>query len=268
MAAFDHNLRHVYAVRGHSHAAIREAEEERHLALITADRETLCWARYGRSESEARLGRLEAAHRNCDEARAAIAGRNSLLSESILENHIEFVRLQASDYREAAAAAAERGRAIHERTAFHVEYVVYCYPILLEALVGPDWTTPRRDATIRVARRASCRSRFFGCRFPNVRPRALRVHGRLLCSSNDPKRAERCFRKSLDAARAIGAEYDEARALFDLAAVRESQAPALRADAIDILRRLDAVGPRAEAWSLGDAGSDGCIAPSWKARSG
>jgi hypothetical protein len=66
--------------------------------------------------------------------------------------------------------------------------------------------------------------------------------------------------QSIESARQIGAEYDLARTLLDLAAVDEIRRDASRSEAITILRRLDAVIPYAERWQLGDDPDKSCVA--------
>jgi hypothetical protein len=71
----------------------------------------------------------------------------------------------------------------------------------------------------------------------------------------------RSFEKSIDSARKLGAEYDLARSLLDLAAVTDNGGDALRDEAAALLRRLNAVIPHAERWQLGKSPDESCIAP-------
>ena len=53
----------------------------------------------------------------------------------------------------------------------------------------------------------------------------------------------------------------EARALLDLAAVDKARCDQLRAEAVEILKRIKAVIPYAGKWQLGDKPDEACIAP-------
>ena len=160
-------------------------------------------------------------------------------------------------------AAGESERII-VKNFLYMDYPLRTYPMLIEALVGPDWVYPSQNDSVRRARRLSTRTRLFGWQFPNLRPYAQRAHGRLLCTTGRRRRAIRCFEKSIRSARRLGAEYDEARALLDLAAVDKKRRDRLRTEAVTILKRLKAVIPRAEKWQLGDDPDPSCIAPEFE----
>jgi len=255
-----HNLRHVYSSRGHSKDAYRKADLENRIGEAVSDRETICWGQYGMADACARLGRLDEAHDHVQRALAAIDGRRSFLSESIAYNHYAFVLLQSSLY-SGAIEAAERARQLMEKRFFYVEYLVHAYPLLIEALLGPNWCETRCDEDTRRARSQLWKTRFFGARFPTIRPHAQRVFGRFLCTRGKRRQAIRCFGRSIASARQIGAEYELARSLLDLAMVDEDRREVSRSEAISILKRLEAVIPYAERRQLGDEPDESCVAP-------
>jgi serine/threonine protein kinase/tetratricopeptide (TPR) repeat protein len=255
-----HHLRHVYSVQGHSEKEMAAAEMEKQIGEAAFDPETICWAQYGLADAKARMGRLAEAHEHIRRSLAAIEGRGSRLSESVAFNHYGFVCLQSSDYH-GAVQALDRSRGILERSLLYLEYVIRTYPWLVESLVGPNWLEPRQDAEIRRATRVARRARFFAWRFPNIRPHTLRVRGRLLCARGRPRRAMRCFQNSIESARQLGAEYDLARSLLDLAAVADERRDVVREEAVAILKRLRAVIPHAEKWLLGKNPDESCVAP-------
>ena len=94
-----------------------------------------------------------------------------------------------------------------------------------------------------------------------MRPHTLRIQGRLLCASGRVRKAVPYFEKSIESARQLGAEYDLARSLLDLACVTDKRSDALRCEAIVILKRLKAVIPHAENWQLGEDADPSCVAP-------
>ena len=170
--------------------------------------------------------------------------------------------MQASRHGEAAAALDRSRREMH-RTWIYFEFSIWSFPQLAEALLGPRWHEPGSTAAVRRAGRAVRAARFHAARFPTIRPLTLRSRGRLAAAGGRRTRAAALFRAAAEQARTMGAEYDRARALLDLAAVTAGPpADTARADAIALLHARGNVIPRAEAWQLADAaGADACVAP-------
>ena len=259
-----HHLRHLYAVFGHSEQEIAEANIEQQISETNADPVTNSWAQYGLANAKARLGLLNDAHDHMARSLGAIESVESdQLTRAILPNHQAFVLLQSSDYSGAVSVLNESERLIVEKF-LYVDYTLRTYPMLIEALVGPNWVNLSQNDSIRRAKRLSTRTRLFGWRFPNLRPQVQRVYGRLLCTTGRQRKAIRYFEKSIMSARQFGAEYDEARALLDLAAVDDERRDKFRAEAVTILKRLKAVIPRAEKWQLGEDPDQSCIAPEFE----
>ena len=256
-----HILRHLYAVRGHTDLEIAEALVEQEISEANADPLTVSWAEYGLANAKARRGDLSEAHEHMAEALVAIEHLPThRLTRAILPNHHAFVLLQSSDYVGAANVLNESDR-ITRKHFIYLDFTLRTYPMLIEALVGPEWLNLSKNDSIRRAKRLSLRTRFFGWRYPNLQPHVQRAYGRLMWTTGQRRKAIRCFEKSIKSARQLGAEYDEARALLDLAAVDDDRRDSWRAEAISLLRRLKAVIPRAEAWQLGDDPDQSCIAP-------
>jgi tetratricopeptide (TPR) repeat protein len=260
-----HNhLCHVYAVLGHSEQEIVEASIEQQIGDATQDPLTICWAQNGLADANARMGQLPEAHNHMQKAHIALKNLDAYEpSRAILLNHQGFLLLQSSDYSRAIQVLDESTKLIAKRF-FYMEYMLRTYPLLVESLLGPNWLTVNDSAKVRRARSLSLRTRFFGWRFPNLRPHAQRVHGRLLCATGRRGKAMRYFEKSIQSARKLGAEYDEARAMLDLAAVDDRRRDELRIEAVTILKRLKAVIPRAEMWQLGEDPNQSCIAPEFE----
>lgn len=258
---FHHHLGNVHAVRGHSQQEISESSIQQQIGEANHDPLTICWGQYGLANAKARLGRLGEAHNHIIQAKTAIRkGDADRLAHAILLNHQGFVLLQSSDYSEAARVLADSDRLIVDNF-LYMDYTLHTYPLLIEALVGPDWVRKTYSDSIRRAKRILLRTRFFGWRFPNLRPHVQRVHGRLLCTTGQQRKAIRCFEKSIKSARKLGAEYDEARAMLDLATVDDERRDQFRVEAVGLLKRLKAVIPRAEKWQLGEDADPSCVAP-------
>ncbi|MCP4513593.1 MAG: hypothetical protein GY826_45155, partial [Fuerstiella sp.] len=70
--------------------------------------------------------------------------------------------------------------------------------------------------------------------------------------------------KSIESAGKLGAKYDQARAMLDLAAIDEERREELRAEAVSMLKQIRAVIPRAEMWQLGNDPDPTCVAPEFE----
>ena len=253
-----HTLRHVYHVQGRSDKELQMAEIERQIGEAVSEPDTICWAHYGFAVAKARLGLVQEAEEHMRLSTEALGGLERPLSRGIMLHHYGFVRLQASDYA-GATDLLELSRQEFESNFIYLEYMLYAYPRLMESLIGPDWLEPRKNNEIRRARRLLLKTQFFARLFPNLRPHAFRVKGRLLCVTGRRHKSSYWFQKSIDSARQIGAEYDVARGLLDLAAVDEERRDTHRSEAVEILRHLKAVIPNAERWQLGEHPDESCL---------
>jgi tetratricopeptide (TPR) repeat protein len=257
--AIYHNLRHLYSVEGDFENEIECAKNEIAIGNAASDPDTICWGHYGLANALARSGQLVQAHQHMKESVDVIRGRDSWLSVSVLHNHHAFVLLQSSDY-EGAQDACKKSKRLIERKFLFLDYTTRTYPFLIESLIGPKWIKPRKDAEIKRARHLATKTRFVAWRFPNIRPHAQRVIGRLQCVWGRPRRAKKYFEKAIAGSQKLGAEYDLARALLDLAAVDQQRCETLRAEAVEILKRIKAVIPYAERWQLGEHPDETCVA--------
>jgi hypothetical protein len=96
------------------------------------------------------------------------------------------------------------------------------------------------------ANRESRFARFFGWRFPNYGPHALRVSGRAAYALGRSKKAAKYFERSIIAAEKLGARYDLARALLDASLVIPEKTDEYRRRGQQLLDELGAVVPEAE----------------------
>lgn len=259
--ALHHNLRHTYSVYGQSQKELAEAEEEKRLGEIGSDQNTICWGLYGMAYAKARMGLLAEAHQHIQDGYRAIENLDVHLSRAILTDHYGFVLIQSSNY-ESAIIVLEQAIRLVEKNAIFMDYCIRCYPTLIECILGPNWNEQKRSKELGRAKRLSHKARFFAWRFHNLRPMTMRIMGRLSHARGRKKKAIRYFEKSIDSARRLGAEYDLARALLDLASVSDQEKSAqLRREAVSILNRIKAVIPYAERWQLGGLDAEACVAP-------
>ena len=209
---------------------------------------------------------MKEATEHVDQGLELVDGKDRLVTEAIALQECAFVRIQNSEYEEAVKFCQRARRSIEKRGLFF-EYTVYTYPRMVEALLGPTWTLKCDESSLRQAKRICWASDFVGWRFPNIRPIALRVRGRLMAALGRHRKASRYFEHSIEAATKVSADYERARAMLDLAAVAPEQATKLRGEAIAILREKKGAVPEAEKWLLGEQTCDHCVARQHRASS-
>ena len=181
------------------------------------------------------------------------------------------VEMYCSNHHRAAASFVESWDLTRTKLAFTPLSLMSCY-FRLWALAGPSWNNG--DVSRSTELRNVCRSvqRWqYVCK--HMRPLALRVAGRALWSMGKRKAAVRSFTKSVTLAREIGVPPDCGYALLDLAAVKEEGSEENRGEAIELLKKMESVIPRAEVWLLGDQYDEAVVAPefdleAWEAEHG
>jgi tetratricopeptide (TPR) repeat protein len=242
-----HMLRHLHSVRGNISGELAESEFELATGTASGDMEFFSYGLYGKAGALARAGRTEEALPLVDRSVEILLGLGSA-ALAIAYGAQGYVRLQASDYA-GARESVERSRKTVFRTHVPFEWVGLTFPILVESLLGPKWSNsdggPTR-AVARKARREARFARFFGWRFPNYGPHALRVSGRAAYALGKTKKARRYFERAIVAAEQHGARYDLARALLDASRVIPDCAVLYRSRGLRLLGELGAVVPEAE----------------------
>ncbi len=242
-----HTLRHLYAVRGDIPMELAEAETEIATGKERGDAEFLAYGQYGKAVALARAGRHEEANELVGPAVELLVARDSL-ALLIAYAHLGFVRLQASDYA-GARAALEQSRDRIIRTYSPFEFAGLTFPLLVESLLGPRWADadggPSRAVAWKAWREARV-ARFFGWRYPNYGPHALRVSGRAAYARGKTRKAAGYFERAIVAAEKLGARYDLARALLDASRVIPEKADDYRRRGQQLLDELGAVVPEAE----------------------
>jgi hypothetical protein len=75
------------------------------------------------------------------------------------------------------------------------------------------------------------------------------------------RRAAICLDEAVKSTSRLGADYDHARSLLDLAAIEEEDREQNRREAITLLKKVRSVIPCAELWPLGDQHDPGVVVP-------
>jgi hypothetical protein len=106
-----------------------------------------------------------------------------------------------------------------------------------------------------------------------LQPVIHRAWGRLAAARGKTRKAVKHFRKSAELAKHKGMPYYHAKSLLDLAALEETDRKESRAEAIELLKKMQSVIPRAESWLLGDQYDEAVVAPefdlaAWEAENG
>ena len=97
--------------------------------------------------------------------------------------------------------------------------------------------------------------------YPGLQSPIQRAKGRAFYALGKRRKAVHCFEKGVKCAASLGADYDRARSLLDLAAVRDAGRDENRSEAIQLLKQMDSVIPWAERWLLGDQYDEAVVAP-------
>ena len=89
----------------------------------------------------------------------------------------------------------------------------------------------------------------------------LRVSGRAASALGNKRKAIRKFEKAVKLSEEKGMDYQRAKCLLDLAAVKQNGREESRKLAIALLKKMESVIPRAESWLLGDQYDEAVVAP-------
>lgn len=134
-------------------------------------------------------------------------------------------------------------------------------PVLIESIAGPMWMSPVQTPDVAVLRRLLRRAVLVYFSYPNHQPHLQRVAGRALCALGKGHKAVRKFEKAIKHAEQKGMDYQRAKSLLDLAAVKQEGRAENRAEAIELLKKMESVIPNAESWLLGDQYDEAVVGP-------
>jgi tetratricopeptide (TPR) repeat protein len=255
-----HLLRHVQQVIGSSSEEIKVAERVLAMAQDTGDIRAQCWGQYDIACGLARAGDISSAKSRIEQARALLKACDQIfMTESIFLCTEGYVLLQASDYLNAQPSLQKSWR-LCTRKFMITEYNARSLPLLIESIAGPEWTTAQ--STERKCLKRLCReSRLLLLTIPNLHPHIHRARGRVFWTLGKRRKAIRSFERAIQCAERLGADYDRARGMLDLAAVQETDREELQREAIELLRKQESVIPRAESWLLGGQYDEAVVAP-------
>ncbi len=258
-----HVNRHLQQVIGSSDAEIELGREVLSLATSVGNRLLQCWGNYDIASGLSRAGKLDTAISQIEIARDLLDRSGVVpITRSIFLTTEGYVQLQASDYEGATKSCEESWRICRTTLAF-MEYNVRSLPQLIESILGPNWTTSGGKNSKQL-RRLNRSAGFFALLQPNLRPAIERSRGRAFWVMGKRRRAALCFERAVKSASRLGADYDHARSLLDLAAIEEEGREENRREAIRLLKKTNSVIPHAEAWQLGDQYDPDVVAPQLK----
>ncbi|MCA9146799.1 MAG: AAA family ATPase, partial [Planctomycetales bacterium] len=258
---FAHHLRrHIQQVIGTTSDEIEAANDVLSAAEASGDIRAQCWGNYDVASGLARYGDLDAAKSRIDRAREFLnASEVILLTESIFHCTEGYVLLQASEY-EAARRSLEHAWQLCKRSFSFTEFNVRSLPQLLESVVGPEWTTAP-CSEVPLLKRLLRESRLSLWVHGNLHSPIHRARGRAFYALGNRRRAVRSFQRAIQCAARLGADYDLARALLDLAAIDDTARDQHRREAVSLLKQQVSVIPYAERWLLGDRYDERVVAP-------
>jgi eukaryotic-like serine/threonine-protein kinase len=255
-----HLLRHLLQVIGTSSEETRTAERVLSLAEDVGDVRAQCWGQYDIASGLARAGDLAGTKLRMEKARTLLAMcEGAGTTTTIFLATESYVLLQASDYG-AARTSAEKSWRLAKKSLLIMEYNLVSLPLLMTSITGPDWaTTPASEPRVlkRLLRESWCAL----WTHPILHPHVHRARGRAFWVLGKRKKAIRCFERAVKSAADLGADYDRAKSLLDLAAVKEDGREQNRREAIALLKKTESVIPNAERWLLGDDPDRECLAP-------
>ena len=253
--------------------SLRPASRRPGAALKVGDPKAICWGHYDVGDSLSRAGRLDDAAEKVSDALGKLGWNSGTSPKPILGGTRGFFLLQSSRPELARQVLAEAWEITRSKWNF-IEYSLRCLPLLLESIVGHDWLQhaaeggSSRSPTTGAVEPACCIEVFPYCN----QQCSAHWEGSLL------HKAKLAKRSAISVARLHSAERQKmpfylAKSLLDLAAVDPTDRDAHRQRAVELLKEMESVIPRAESWLLGDQYDEAVVAPefdleAWEAEHG
>jgi tetratricopeptide (TPR) repeat protein len=226
----------------------------------SGDMRSLCWGQYDLAGGLSRLGRIGDSFTAIEQARKTWQQIRVNLTTSIFFAQRSFVYLQASHY-ELAKLSADFSWRYAVRQMHVMDVCVRGLGWYLECVAGPDWRTKSLEMERHLVRKRCRWARLIAIFHVEIRSHLLRARGRAFVALGKTRKGIRSIEKAVRVARELGMKYDLAKSLLDLAAVKESGRDQNRREAVVLLKEVESVIPRAEAWLLGDQYDDAVVAP-------
>ena len=220
--------------------------EESNIALRNDNQLILAYARYGMAEAIAKRGNTDC---GLILGQAAVATLIPLNAMVLAVSFVQLARVQicAGDYGSARRSAAT---AIREIFRLHLlEISSQAFALHAEAMLTESWLSdiqrPSRR-TLWKARWSAWMARALGWVFPNCRPSAQRMSGRVAAAAGRLTMARRFFDKAIREAERMGALYELGRALIDRSVLGGAGADSDFCRGLEILDEIQCVLPLAE----------------------
>ena len=255
-----HMLRHGRAHTNSSSMELQSAKELLKCAKETQNIQATCWGLYDVASALARIGELTGALGHMHQSYLALRGERYYLTEAVRASTDGYVRLQCSDYIGSRKSTLSAWKTITD-TWLANDVTLLCLPILIESITGPEWISPLTAKDEKLVKKMLRRAAFLYRTIPNHQPHILRVSGRAAMAMGKRRKAISKFEKAIRVAEKKSMDYQRAKCLLDLAAVKEEDRDKNRAEAIELLKKMESVIPRAESWLLGDQYDEAVVAP-------
>lgn len=246
-----HFLRHLWSIRGDASKINFFANKEFEIAAMSNDEITMAYGYYGMADARSRMGQFEQGVMHARKSVYLLKKWNATF-ESIAHMELGRAHLQNSDYGSARLALSHASRLVIKLRFFEISADVFA--LLAESILGSTWflnSSSLERKEIRKAKRSARAARFSGLLFPNLRPHAYRISGRVAATRRKHEKAKLYFDKAVAAAEKIGAEYEYARALIDKSMLDYPEANSDRQQGLELLESLGCVLPDAEVEYLG-----------------
>ncbi|MDP1559781.1 MAG: protein kinase [Pirellulaceae bacterium] len=255
-----HMWRHLFEAVGTASAEVSAARKLIELTSNSGDLRSLCWGQYDLAGGLARHGQIGDAVIAIEQAQKSWQSVRLNMTTPIFFAQRSFVFLQASKY-ELARSSSDFSWRIAIRHFRLMDVALRSLAWHLECVAGPHWATAPHDLDRGLIRKRCRWARILAIFHVKIRPHLLRARGRALVALGKKHNGIRSIEKAVRVARDLGMKYDLAKALLDLAAIKESGRDQNRREAVALLKEMESVIPRAEAWLLGDQYDEAVVAP-------
>lgn len=188
----------------------------------------------------------------------ATLGGLSHRSTSIRFSSCSFVMMQASAYQLALHFARREARSLRQGAR---EESLFYVPLMIEALSSSAWNSRTNEVDQAFLKQALRRANFVFDSVPFHQPHILRAAGRAWWAMGNPAQSIQLLEKAVALSAELSNDFELAKSLLDLSFVKEDSHSEKRRTAMELLRNVRAVIPRAEAWLLGEYAMESVIAP-------
>ena len=255
-----HMLRHLHEAVGSANAEVVTARKLIELSRKSGNQRCLVWGQYDLASGLARSGQIKESLQMTEQARSTLEKLDLNLTKCIFFAQRSFVFLQASDY-EATRKISDYSFRFAIKKLRLMDICLRGLAWYLESVSGPHWLSKPVQLGRRLVRQRCRWARMLAMFHVKIRPHLFRSRGRAFTALGKKRKGIRNFELAVKTARQFGMKYDLGKSLLDLAAVKEEGREENRAKAIELLKEMESVIPRAESWLLGDQYDEAVVAP-------